>query len=48
MEAIACDSDMQEKSLSDLRKLATYLHDSCHDLNKNYKEDTATNGDASG
>ena len=29
LEAIACDAELQEKSLAELHKLGTYLHEQC-------------------
>lgn len=32
LEAVACDAELQEKPLSDLRKLGEYIEDKCQEL----------------
>lgn len=32
MEAVACDAELQEKPLSDLRKLGEYIERKCNEL----------------
>ena len=38
LDDIAADAELQEKSVADLKKLATMLHDGCEKATKEYQE----------
>ncbi|CAH0562488.1 unnamed protein product [Brassicogethes aeneus] len=49
LEAVACDAELQEKPLAELRKLGEMLHERCKAfMNEQTKENNDTNGETSG
>lgn len=45
LEAVACDAELQEKPLADLRKLGTYLREQCVSVMNDMKNSDQTQGD---
>lgn len=45
LEAVACDAELQEKPLADLRKLGTYLREQCVSVMNDMKNTDQAQGD---